>query len=209
MPSDKINLSNPAALGAALKGDIENARIASTPGGIEAQEAAGQQSLVSNFDRIPRRWGWGDESFPAEVLERLGFKIGEPIDDIFIAVTPPAGWRMEATGHSMHSDILDEHGRKRASVFYKAAFYDRRADGHLLTRYRVDSENRGPEEWRSQKWETAQNRYVVVDTATGARVNEQPWITTRSWADSDQQRAACEAFLNQLFPDWRNPEAYW
>ena len=39
---------NPAALAAASRGDLANALIASTPGGIERQEAAGQRTLVES-----------------------------------------------------------------------------------------------------------------------------------------------------------------
>lgn len=38
----------PAAIVAALAGDTSNALAAMTPGGIEAQEAAGQRALVAS-----------------------------------------------------------------------------------------------------------------------------------------------------------------
>lgn len=40
----------------------------------------------------------------------------------------PDGWKKVGTNHDMHSDLVDETGKVRASIFYKAAFYDRRAD---------------------------------------------------------------------------------
>jgi hypothetical protein len=35
----------------------------------------------------------------------------------------------------MHSKLIDDLGRERVSIFYKAAFYDRRADMRLVTHY--------------------------------------------------------------------------
>ena len=40
----------------------------------------------------------------------------------------PAGWKKQATDHSMWSKLLDESGAVVASIFYKAAFYDRIAE---------------------------------------------------------------------------------
>lgn len=45
-------MRSPAGLGAALGGDIRNAIIAGEPGGIEAQEKAGQENFVAS-DRLP------------------------------------------------------------------------------------------------------------------------------------------------------------
>lgn len=115
-------LINPAALGALARGDIENAITASTPGGIEAQEAAGQATLVAG--------PW----FPKDMmgvtrqeLEGLGFKFGSDVDDLFVSAQFPTGWKKVATDHSMWSDIVDDKGCVRGSIFYKAAFYDRKA----------------------------------------------------------------------------------
>ncbi len=111
---------NPAALSALMRGDVENAIVAQTPGGIELQEAAGQAALVGTRDLLPR-------DCPREQLEALGFVFGEDADDLFVNVTLPKGWRKKATDHSMWSDLLDDKGVKRGSIFYKAAFYDRSA----------------------------------------------------------------------------------
>ena len=43
-----LESGNPAAIIALAQGDIENALIAATPGGIEAQEARGQQEFAAN-----------------------------------------------------------------------------------------------------------------------------------------------------------------
>lgn len=121
-----MNTLNPAALDALLKGDLKNYETASRPGGIEAQEKAGQQELVASTN-MPKELQPNQEAF-----EALGFVFGEPIDEIFVSATLPKGWTRAATDHSMHSDILDETGKARVHVFYKAAFYDRRANTYIV-----------------------------------------------------------------------------
>ena len=61
----------PAALQAALGGDIENAVIAMTPGGIEVQEASEQRKAVA-AQRLPKE-GTKDRS----PWEKMGFTFGD------------------------------------------------------------------------------------------------------------------------------------
>ena len=95
---------------------------------IEGMEAAGQRQLVNSTD-LPTK-GSDDPEFL-----RLGFTFGEPYphDPLFRPATLPDGWRKQAKDYAMGSAVVDELGRERVSVFYKAAFYDRRADMHLVT----------------------------------------------------------------------------
>lgn len=96
---------------------------------ILGQEAAGQRQLVHS-DRLPTSTHEGtDEPYLA-----LGFAFGDPDPDdrLFRPATLPEGWSKRATDHSMGSEVVDEHGRVRVSVFYKAAYYDRRADMYLV-----------------------------------------------------------------------------
>lgn len=105
------------------------------PGGsgeyIMETERAGQAQLV-NSDRLPAEASDGDEPYLA-----LGFTFGEPDkgDALFRPATLPAGWKREGSDHAMWSYIADQHGRHRVAIFYKAAFYDRRAFMRLESRY--------------------------------------------------------------------------
>ena len=99
---------------------------------IMRAEADGQRQLV-NSDRLPTRilhTEGGDEPFLA-----LGFTFGpaDPGDKLFRPATLPEGWRREGSDHSMWSYLIDEHGRQRVAIFYKAAFYDRDAFMSLET----------------------------------------------------------------------------
>lgn len=94
---------------------------------IEFMEARGQEEFVASavlpVDLRPS----------PEAFEEAGFKLGDAVegDPLFRAVELPPGWTRKATDHSMWSHIVDEQGRKRVSVFYKAAFYDRNAHARI------------------------------------------------------------------------------
>jgi len=102
------------------------------PGGsgaaIERQERDGQRQLV-NSDRLP-----SDIQGDRAEWEVLGFTFGDPdpADPLFMPATLPEGWKRQATDHSMGSVIVDTLGCERVSIFYKAAFYDRKAHMHLI-----------------------------------------------------------------------------
>ncbi|AHH20774.1 hypothetical protein NONO_c59980 [Nocardia nova SH22a] len=86
-------------------------------------EAAGQRQLVHGSE-IPKSGPW-------DQLEALGFVRGADVDDLFVTAELPAGWSKQAY-HSMGSIIVDDRGIERVSIFYKAAFYDRKASFHIV-----------------------------------------------------------------------------
>jgi hypothetical protein len=96
------------------------------------QEARGQAELTAS-QVLPTK-GLHEESI-AKMLDYFAFKVkgyatghnGE--DQLFTEVVFPEGWSIVASDHSMWSYLVDPQGRKRASIFYKAAFYDR--DAHI------------------------------------------------------------------------------
>lgn len=100
------------------------------PGMIEQQEKDGQRQLV-NSDRLPVRFNSGKQ----EDFEALGFTFGDPDpnDPLFRPATLPEGWKREGSDHAMWSHLLDQHGRKRVAIFFKAAWYDRDAFMSLET----------------------------------------------------------------------------
>lgn len=97
---------------------------------IVASEKRGQQQLVASAV-IPTQMGDRTE------YEAIGFTFGEPVegDPIFTECTLPDDWSKQAGDHDMWSYIVDQYGRRRVSVFYKAAFYDRSAHCNLNTPY--------------------------------------------------------------------------
>lgn len=196
MKNNEMRLT-PAVLAAAAKGDFHNAIVAATPGGIEAQEKVGQALLALKFNQLPKEYiYWRGVGTWQEAMGRLGFKFGSDVDDIFVSITPPKGWTLRPSDHSMWSYIHDEQGRKRGSVFYKAAFYDRCAHFSLSTRYQGGGDYRG-----RQRFSCAR------DTATGTVLIE--YGPTEDFKQLEQEDRAILKWLDDALPDWRNVEAYW
>jgi hypothetical protein len=91
---------------------------------ISGMEAAGQRQVVDS-DLLPAEILHGSQ----DEYEAVGFVFGDPVegDPLFRQATLPEGWRREGSDHAMWSYIVDETGRRCVAIFYKAAFYDRRA----------------------------------------------------------------------------------
>ena len=152
-------------------------------GAVERQEARGQEVLAASA-QLPRDMREGRAMF-----EALGFVFSEPADGdlLFLDAEMPDGWEIRPTDHSVWSDLLDGEGRKRASVFYKAAFYDRRAHMQLETMFRVS---------------LIKTDVVSVVDADGAELFE----VAEGWLEG---RETCLAWLDEHYPDHRSPLAYW
>lgn len=193
----------PAALVAAAAGDAHNAAIAMIPGGIEAQEAAGQQAMIA-CSMIPK-----DIRGATRVdLEGLGFKFGGDVDELFVSVELPAGWKLQATPHSMHSDLLDERGRKRAGIFYKAAFYDRRATLHIARRFTINCYRPCDSDGNDQADSGSTHNAVEIQDA-GAVVHIVGLYLDRDYDRCAQLDALAKTWLDEHHPDWQDPLALW
>lgn len=166
---------------------------------IEAMEALGQRELCAS-EQLPT------DGCDVEALTKLGFQIGEVLadDPLFRAVTLPAGWKLAPTDHSMWSDLVDAKGRKRAAVFYKAAFYDRKAHMRMEQRYIVRYAD-------APAGEPLPDVYVVVDTTSGAVLHSVEFSRTsgESWKASETARGAAQAWLDKRFPNNTDVAAYW
>lgn len=194
---------NIASLAALLNGDVPNALLAATPGGIERQEAAGQANLCKTADRLPASINSPHGMHYTQVSTELGIVFGKIVDEIFIEATLPEGWKIEPTDHSMWSHLLDAQGRKRASIFYKAAFYDRSAHINYECRYRL--ETYADKEVDGVKMRVCQ----IVDSAD----NSVLWVSNTAglndYSKQDQNYDAAKRWLAEQFPDHNNPFAYW
>lgn len=185
----------PAELLARLAGDQENAHKASLPFGIEAQEMDGQQEMIATsvMPRLlrPTRQAYDD----------LGFAFGKPLDDLFVEAALPEGWAKVATDHAMWSDLVDGQGRKRGSIFYKAAFYDKQADARLTSRYSVSE--------KEVEGDETMSRIVVWDAGEDKPVHEAGTAGRSDYAEIRKLQAAAREWLDATFPDNKNPVAYW
>ena len=161
------------------------------PEAIENQEAEGQKELVVN-EQLPRKCNHPSEiTNTDEQYRKMGIKTfpSSKGDDMFLGVKLPDGWKKEATDHSMWSNLVDSNGVVRATIFYKAAFYDRDTFINFKTRYSTD-------------FRIKDEGYFVVDAVTKEELFESD--------DSKLQgRAKCREFLNENYPQWEDVNAYW
>lgn len=185
----------PAALAALAQGDNANYMAAMLPGGIEAHEAAGQQMLCKSellpidLQRVPRK-----------VFEDLGFTFGEPVDSVFVKGTLPPGWQIKPTEHSMWNDLVDEKGRKRGGMFYKAAFYDRSAFMRLTGRYSYSAYEEG----------SSKDVHAVAALDCGKVLHTfGEYKRTGDYDLADSLREMAKAWLNEHYPEWQNESSYW
>lgn len=183
---------NPAALAALARGDLDNAVVAGTPGGIEAQEKAGQAMLCAAA-QLPKEM----HGVTREQLEAIGFKFGEPVDELFVTCTLPPGWKKQASDHAMYSHVLDDKGRKRLEVFYKAAFYDRRADVRGCRRYGVNTYEKG----------TSKDSFRVVAKDGETVIHE--FGETADYNTRSELGEKAYAWLTEKFPQWESATVYW
>jgi hypothetical protein len=162
------------------------------PGGvsaaIERQERQGQAQLVDSTV-IPTDLNGGSE----DDLRALGFTLGDPVPDdaMFRHAELPAGWKREGTEHAMWSHIVDEQGRPRCSIFYKAAFYDRSAHISVTSVYGYvnDCLREGKTPILDNVWAT---REAVLKALEEIRQSEQESVEV--WAGrSDSYAAEYEA----------------
>lgn len=183
---------------------LARAFVDGTSEAIMGQEAEGQQSFVTSTT-LPTRIQTENGK---EIMESWGFVFGDVVenDDIFQYAALPEGWSKKPTEHSMWSELIDEQGRKRGSVFYKAAFYDRSAHMGLSRRYSY-----------TQNYEAQETDNARVGTVTdlGVTIYETEPLPYKDkngeeiWDNYDKVNAMAVAWLDEHYPDWKDPTAYW
>lgn len=179
---------------------IAMAAIMGEPLSIQHQEAQGQASLI-NSETLPIEM----ESSDKATLEKAGVKFGKKVvgDNLFQYVQLPAGWKKVPTNHSMWSKLVDDKGRERASIFYKAAFYDREAHLSTSRRYNINYD-----------YDRMEKENVIVNNITDCgkiihTTEPKPIGTRPRWTVKDEAHALGVLWLDTNFPDWRDSSAYW
>lgn len=107
---------------------------------IDQQNSQGQRQLRGTGKvSIPSQTqDWGEIDTFA-MLRAWGVELPEydqrTGDKLFRPANLPPGWEIRVTEHHLWSALVDEHGRRRALIFYKAAFYDRDASITVSRRF--------------------------------------------------------------------------
>lgn len=161
-------------------------------GSIERQEAQGQRELAAS-SQLPAK-GISDPAF--SMIRVIGPTEGDPL---FCDVVLPEGWKKRPTDHSMWSDLLDDKGRKRGAIFYKAAFYDRNAHMHACRRYSCE---------KDYGYERA-TRFCVKDSVTGETLFVTGETPERYGEIERALEAEALAWIADHFPNWQDASAYW
>lgn len=176
------------------------------PNAIEAQEAEGQKELINSL-QLPLKCNSPRGINAAEQYHKMGIKTftGSKGDDLFLGVKLPAGWKKEATDHSMWNNLIDDKGRVRATFFYKAAFYDRDAFINFNTRYYYEPYSPNYE----VPYQDRENYCRVIDRSTKDVVFNTPSHIGDNWNKNDADRLLCQTWLKENFPDYESINAYW
>lgn len=201
-----------ATLKALADGDIENAMISMMPGGIEAQEKRGQLDFVASTT-LPLEVNHGERA----QFEAMGIVFGEPVDDLFCEAQLPEGWSKQPTAHSMWSNLLDDKGRRRGGIFYKAAFYDRRAFLNIVPRFATAVEpvsGYDDPNYRTSEWHCVVYDCDAIVWESEQRIPPQPGDVERhilmEWFDSkDSLYDLGRSWLDENYPDWKDATAHW
>jgi hypothetical protein len=184
-----------------------DASIVGVTSAVELQESEGQQSFV-NSDTLPTKYNGYDAAFnPVATLQKFGFKFHGlvPGDEMFTYVTLPPGWQKKPSGHSMWSHIVDDKGRERLSIFYKAAFYDRDAFYNFSRRFGTRLDYKKMDEGFAVAY--------VLDGETVIHTTEARKLPatkdSQYYRISDEAQGDALAWLNTKYPDYQKVEAYW
>lgn len=205
---------------------------------IETQEKMGQIDMVKN-QRLPKRTNinaipWdvfyqnvndnmdykeredittqNNISYTREQYEKMGITIAGEYDDLFWDVTLPAGWEIKATDHSMWNELFDDKGRKRASFFYKAAFYDRDAFINFDTRFHLRVDHIADYSEDYEIWKNSDYQGVVMDLDKSIYSTKSIPATGSFNKDEkvkDTLQADIENFMKEHYPDYESIHAYW
>lgn len=188
----------PAELLAYLKGDVDNYVIATEDHGIEKQEARGQLNFVRS-ETLPKELMHSHDSKEV-IYKALGIEILGEADDLFDKVKLPDGWTKKATDHSMWSELYDEKGRKRASMFYKAAYYDRSAHIGFNKRYTAYYERFGDHDIDSSE----KKKFVSTIKKDGVEIwrSEEPM-------EYNEVHEFSKKMLLEKYPKAESELAYW
>jgi len=157
---------------------------------IERSEAKGQEELVES-EVLPTNLNGGNK----KDYEKIGIVFGDVVegDRMFQEVTLPDGWKKIRTNHSMWSKLVDDQGRERANIFYKASFHDRSAHMNLVGRFSTDS----------YKYD---DKGVVMDGGSTELFEHEH---NGEYDGREIARGHCEQWLNENYPDWKDSTAYW
>ena len=169
---------------------------------LEHMEKEGQKRAVNNTmvakKMFPSRKKW----------EELGFTFTDiPGDNLLCNATLPEGWKLEATDHSMWNNFIDEQGRERGSMFYKAAFYDRDAHMQLYNRYKVIKDYLDDHVTTEVYFGNPEEKLFVAGQIHKDYSSQES--IDAYFDELERLQYLADNFANLYYPNWRDETAYW
>lgn len=147
-------------------------------------------------------------------LSAFGIELGDiHKGKLFRDADLPDGWKIRATSHSMWSELVDAKGSVRAMIFYKAAFYDQDAHIRFETRYCVDfKRNEEGDALAAIVMDRRGTNEPLFEVALApfCGYNEATEEQRRAhFDDRDKAREKCLKWLEEHYPSYKDPFAYW
>lgn len=124
----------------------------------------------------------------ADALRKMGIRLRGY--GLLLDATLPDGWQAIQT-EDRHGQLLDPQGRVRAELFYKDGGYDMK--GYLRVRRRYTIYCGRPDNSAWCAWDDATGTVMFEDTE----------------APDKEQYDRAKSWLNQHYPKWEDPSAYW
>lgn len=166
---------------------------------------------------------WPDDPVPRAWLEERGFELGEPFKDdpIFVPCKFPEGWtkKPSETNPYYWTDVIDQEGTVRLSMFYKAAIHDRSAWLKIITRYIAECPV-GGERDSVEVLDRQEDKVLYVqpiDPYPPSLVGKEP----DNFTEEDRKASGewhrkryeaikeAEAWIEDHYPGWKEGTAYW
>lgn len=185
---------------------------------IENQEKRGQSSMISNR-RLPKKTNYcsgyqnqNDIDFTKKQYEKMGIEIVDDYDDLFWSVKLPKGWQIKPTSHPMWNEVFDDKGRKRATFFYKAAFYDRDAFTNFETRYTICvdhiADSADYNAWRKSDCCGFVKDCDKVIYSTKTKPSYEDYSKQENEVEKPL-RKELETYMAEHYPNYKDVNAYW
>ena len=222
------------------KPDLAEMYLALVAGPAAYGKAMNQEALRA--DTLPRELR-GERT--REILQSWGVVFEDQLpeghglsgsSELMQTVILPPGWHKRGDGGGYWTNVLDDLGRKRASYFYKGAFYDRDAFLHLSRRFRAAYtqddgqrddpvtpiiEDGGKIIWRGTPVPHQEFKHGEFLDEEGNQTDCPDCGDRYERKVANCNTCGCRAFptdmaqhqavevLKQYYPDWEDPAAYW
>lgn len=163
------------------------------------------QTVIAS-DRLPTEMGASDKR---EALERAGVVFGDVVqgNEMFTYVTLPEGWTKVETDYIQLTDVVDEKGRKRATLFFNNDDDERIVHTNIYPRFTYEREERSHPLKGILVMNVKDGDTAIFTTAEYPYFGEKEdaeWYSQYCFAIVEAQE-----WLFEHYPNWQDPSAYW